>query len=594
MASSLTDLNDSLLHLEKSFLATVAIDFGTTYSGFAFSFNKEQGEDSIFMNRDWVNELGHRTSKTPTCLLLKPDLSFDSFGYKAVEKYTNLKSLSEEKEYFFFQHFKMLLHNDESLNLDTKIPAANGKLLQAKLVFAHSIKFLKDEAIKVIRQETGDDGYSVDDIQWVLTVPAIWTPKAKQFMREAAYEAGIGSRDNPEQLLIALEPEAAALFCTERKLSEMASVSVEGRLFQPNAHYMIIDIGGGTLDVTVHEKQDDGTIKEIYKVTGGPYGGMKVNHQFEGLLNEVFGDQKLYDYRGQFPSDWLKLMNDFEAKKRGIRALENKETRIRLPRSFVSWINDFLTTALRRYGSGEVKILNDEYLCLSSRVMVKLFQPVLEAMKDHLKVLLSEPSLSKVKAMLLVGGFANSLLLQDEIKKEFSKRCRVIIPSDASIAVVQGAVIFGKRPGKITQRVISKTYGADCCRDFIKGVHPEGKKFVANGKEMCSDVLNCFVKENDVVKLGQRIRSMYRPLYPDEKQIQYSFYAANNPNALLVTETGVKRIGKVVVQSPETWRGLNRELEVSMYFGGTEITATARDISSGNTAQTTLDFFHVK
>lgn len=346
--------------------------------------------------------------------------------------------------------------------------------------------------------------------------------------------------------------------------------------------------------MTVHEKQDDGIIKEIYKVTGGPYGGMKVNHQFNSLLNEVFGDQKLYDYRGQFPSDWLKLMNDFEAKKRGIRALENKETRIRLPRSFVSWINDYLTTALRVYGSGEVKILNDEYLCLSSRVMVKLFQPVLEAMKDHLKVLLSEPRLSKVKTMLLVGGFANSLLLQDEIKKEFSKRCRVIIPSDASIAVVQGAVIFGKRPGKITQRVISKTYGADCCRDFIKGVHPEEKKFVANGKEMCSDVLNCFVKENEVVKLGQRIRSMYRPLYPDEKQIKYSFYAANDPNALLVTETGVKRIGKVVVQSPETWRGLNRELEVSMYFGGTEITATARDISSGNTAQTTLDFFHVK
>lgn len=65
------------------------------------------------MNRDWVNELGHSTNKTPTCLLLKSDLSFDSFGYKAEEKYANLKNLSEEKDYKFFQHFKMLLHNDE-------------------------------------------------------------------------------------------------------------------------------------------------------------------------------------------------------------------------------------------------------------------------------------------------------------------------------------------------------------------------------------------------------------------------------------------------------------------------------------------------
>lgn len=106
-------LANLVAHSEKSYLATVGIDFGTTYSGFAFSFNKEQGDDAIFMNRDWENELGHRTSKTPTCLLLKPDRSFDSFGYKALEKYTNLRSVFEEKDFFFFQHFKMELHNEE-------------------------------------------------------------------------------------------------------------------------------------------------------------------------------------------------------------------------------------------------------------------------------------------------------------------------------------------------------------------------------------------------------------------------------------------------------------------------------------------------
>ncbi len=29
-----------------------------------------------------------------------------------------------------------------------------------------------------------------DDVQWVVTVPAIWRQKAKQFMREAAYQVG--------------------------------------------------------------------------------------------------------------------------------------------------------------------------------------------------------------------------------------------------------------------------------------------------------------------------------------------------------------------------------------------------------------------
>ena len=65
------------------------------------------------MNRDWANEQGGRTSKTPTCLLLNSDLSFDSFGYEAVEKYAGLQDESREAEYLFFQHFKMDLHNDK-------------------------------------------------------------------------------------------------------------------------------------------------------------------------------------------------------------------------------------------------------------------------------------------------------------------------------------------------------------------------------------------------------------------------------------------------------------------------------------------------
>ena len=92
----------------------MGIDFGTTYSGFAFSFNKEEGDDSIFMNRDWVNEQGHRTSKTPTCLLLKPDQLFDSFGYQAVERYAYLRSVYEtEDEFYFFELFQMAVHNNQ-------------------------------------------------------------------------------------------------------------------------------------------------------------------------------------------------------------------------------------------------------------------------------------------------------------------------------------------------------------------------------------------------------------------------------------------------------------------------------------------------
>lgn len=347
---------------------------------------------------------------------------------------------------------------------------------------------------------------------------------------------------------------------------------------------------GGTLDVTVHEKQDDGTIKEIHKVTGGPYGGIKVNHQFEGLLDELFGAEKLYEYRKLFPVDWLRLKNDFEDKKRVLRALQNKETRIRLPRSFGSSMPELLPNSLQRYGE-EVKVLKKEFLCLSPRIMIKQFEPVLEAMKEHLDVLLSKPELSKVKVMLLVGGFADSPILQQEIKNKFTGRCRVIVPRDAAKAVVQGAVMFGKMPGKITERVVATTYGCACSRDFIEGVHPEEKKFVADGIKKCLDLFACFVKENEIVKIGQRIRQVFHPVFANETEIKFAFYTASHTNAQFVTEHGLTKIGSLLVNSPDTRRGRDRDIEVSLYFGGTEITATSLDVSSGNVEQTTLDFF---
>ena len=66
-----------------------------------------------------------------------------------------------------------------------------GQTPESNSCIIFQIKFLKEEALKVICQRTGDEHYNVNDIQWVLTVPAIWTPGAKQFMREAAYEVSL-------------------------------------------------------------------------------------------------------------------------------------------------------------------------------------------------------------------------------------------------------------------------------------------------------------------------------------------------------------------------------------------------------------------
>ena len=74
------------------------------------------------------------------------------------------------------------------MDRNTKLAARNGREVDALQVFSHSIRYLKDQAIEIIQERTGDSHYSAKDIQWVITVPAICKPAAKQFMREAAYK----------------------------------------------------------------------------------------------------------------------------------------------------------------------------------------------------------------------------------------------------------------------------------------------------------------------------------------------------------------------------------------------------------------------
>ena len=90
-------------------LVVVAIDFGTTFSGYAFSFTRDA--TSIHMMRKWEGgDPGVTNQKTPTTLLLKPDGTFHSFGFGARDFYHDLDP-NDAKKWLYFDKFKMSLHS---------------------------------------------------------------------------------------------------------------------------------------------------------------------------------------------------------------------------------------------------------------------------------------------------------------------------------------------------------------------------------------------------------------------------------------------------------------------------------------------------
>lgn len=99
----------------KERLQVAAIDFGTTYSGYALSFRSDFLTDPLkIVTNQWHCGAGRLPSlKTSTCILFRPDQTFDSFGFEAEDKYAELAIDERHFDWFYFKRFKMLLYNNK-------------------------------------------------------------------------------------------------------------------------------------------------------------------------------------------------------------------------------------------------------------------------------------------------------------------------------------------------------------------------------------------------------------------------------------------------------------------------------------------------
>lgn len=89
----------------------VGIDFGTSYSAYAYSYHYEK--EKIFMNSDWPS--GSKTCKEMTAILFNGDKEFVAFGEEAVEKF-NFLNEDDIKCWFLFKNFKMVLYSEQVSN----------------------------------------------------------------------------------------------------------------------------------------------------------------------------------------------------------------------------------------------------------------------------------------------------------------------------------------------------------------------------------------------------------------------------------------------------------------------------------------------
>jgi hypothetical protein len=93
----------------------VAIDFGKTYSGYAFAYRPCYASDPPKIKTNTWQGGKLLSLKAPTTVLLDENKELVSFGYDAENQFSELLSENEHKDHFYFHQFKMLLHNQVCL-----------------------------------------------------------------------------------------------------------------------------------------------------------------------------------------------------------------------------------------------------------------------------------------------------------------------------------------------------------------------------------------------------------------------------------------------------------------------------------------------
>ncbi|XP_056902751.1 heat shock 70 kDa protein 12A isoform X1 [Takifugu flavidus] len=622
-----------------SFVVVVAIDFGTTSSGYAYAFTKEP--ECIHVMRRWEGgDPGVSNQKTPTTILLTPDRKFHSFGYAARDFYHDLDP-SESKLWLYLEKFKMKLHTTANLSINTDLHAANGKRVKALDIFAYALAFFKEQALKELSDQTGSE-FDNNDVRWVITVPAIWKMPAKQFMREAAYKAALASRDAPEQLIIALEPEAASIYCRKLRLHQMVDLGTQtthndlgtndnvgsgmtqvspspakehvrrnrqsrtflvenviGELWselEEGDRYVVVDCGGGTVDLTVHQiRLPEGHLKELYKASGGPYGSLGIDYEFEKLLCKIFGQDFIDQFKIKRPAAWVDLMIAFESRKRAAAPDRTNPLNINLPFSFIDYYKKFrghsVEHALRKSNVDFVKWSSQGMLRMSPDAMNSLFKPTIDHIIQHLTELFEKPEVGEIKFLFLVGGFAESPLLQQAVQNMLQGRSRVIIPHDVGLTILKGAVLFGLDPSIIKVRRSPLTYGVGVLNRFVEGKHPADKLLVKDGTRWCTDVFDTFIAADQSVALGEKVKRSYTPAKPSQQVIVIHIYCSEDENVGFISQPGVRKCGTLRLDVSGTKTvAPRREIQTLMQFGDTEIRAMALDVSTGRTVKSSIDF----
>ena len=559
----------------------VALDFGTTFSGFAYAHTNDTAE--IYSYYDYPRSGKEKPyCKTLTASYYKlrgSEWELKAWGYPARAEYErDVQALRKHRAKGlpvddpaaptlgkYLNRFKLHLASKE-MGASSASPLPVG--LTVEVVIADYLREMGAVIVAHLQRKFGEH-LTMEFIQWCVTVPSIWDNSAKVRMKSCMVDAGLvgGEGGSAHPPIVVLEPEAASFHC--HKVMKEQILEVGDKL-------LVADIGGGTSDIVVQEVVNVGEdlsyrVKEVTTSSGGLCGGTYVDSRFMEFLQQKIGPC-LAECVITYPHVYAQLLKQWECAKTnfGDATMVGESIEIDFPNT--------LASQMQSYDNRMGVPARESYdaLEITYQELQSIFDPVV----DEILTLICNQFVDSggaIQVLVVVGGFAESPYLLDCIRRRFSNTIpHIFSPPNPGSAVSQGAVTLALNPDIILSRICKWTFGFAVREHFEAGVDPIEYLLTSDGYAECRNRFRILVRKGDEVGVDDCVSTTVNASWKS-KRTTFRLFSTHETDPRYTTGDSVKEEGEFCVTdvSGEVVLSRHRKLRVSLFFGGSSIEVKA-------------------
>ncbi|KAE8210217.1 hypothetical protein CF327_g5885 [Tilletia walkeri] len=469
-------------------------------------------------------------------------------------------------------HLKLFASEHNVLEpLPANIPVA--KILQDFL------RFMVQSTKDFIADRVPDGGHLVANLanrtEYILTIPNGWEVEQQEMIRKCCIAAGLVTQERAKRYIHFLhEAEASINYCAA-KMSEADWINEIGK------RVLIVDAGGGTVDITsyrVQETEPKLMVKETSASECLLVGSATIDRQFRKYLERRLSGSKLDN-----SDDLAHYQRDFST---GIKT------------QFAGVDRDYLlkcgpaTLESSSLGieRGRLKLKGTDISSMFEHSVVKTVAAVMNQV--------SRDSANEVTVAAMVGGFSESEYFRTEVRKRLGTAVKVCKPDGATAKAVAHGAVAWFLDGCVTSRIAKYDYGVRCSVRYDPSLETHRAKesdcqaLASSGHKMLTHAFGTILKRGQESSDDETISEKYQVSWSTEESLVknvviYAYrgedehapeFLSEGPFDHLVTfsiDLEPFRSMLPVATGPTGAKYIRLPLHLAMRLNGTQVAATA-------------------